>query len=58
MHGQTARVQPAGGVVDIDQRRAGRRPVFNPTMVAAVNLDQLAQAVAAAARLVDLGRTL
>ncbi len=56
--GEMDRHDAAGGVVDIDQRRAGRHPVFKPTMVAAVNLNRLAQVVAAAARLVDLGRTL
>ena len=56
--GEMDRHDAAGGVVHIDQRRAGRCPFLEPTMVAAVDLDQLAQAVAAAARLVDLGRTL
>jgi hypothetical protein len=48
--------QLAGGVVNIDQQRARRRAVFEPPMIAAVDLDQLAIAGPAMARLVDLRR--
>ena len=45
--------QPAGRVVDEDQQRAGRPAVLEPAVLAAVDLHQLAQAVAAVAGLVD-----
>ncbi|CAB5291688.1 hypothetical protein IST455A_04270 [Burkholderia multivorans] len=50
--------QPAGRVVDVHQQRALRRPILEPRMLAAVDLDQLAQARASRPRLVDLRRTL
>jgi len=46
--------QPPGRVVDVDQQRAARSAVLEPGMLAAVDLDQLAQAGAAKARLVGL----
>jgi hypothetical protein len=36
--------EPAGRVVDVDQQRAGWRAVFKPAMVAAIDLDQFADA--------------
>jgi hypothetical protein len=50
--------QPAGGVVDEHQQRAHRSPVLEPGVVAAIDLDELAQAGSPVARLVDLGRAL
>jgi hypothetical protein len=35
--------QSAGGIVDEHQKRAGCRPIFEPAMVRAVDLDQLAK---------------
>jgi len=34
--------QSAGGVIDEHQKRAGWRPVLEPAMVRAIDLDQLA----------------
>ncbi|MCY1301281.1 hypothetical protein D9M70_508840 [compost metagenome] len=48
--------QPPGRVIDVDQQRARRRPVLEPAVVAAIDLDQLAEAGAAVPRLVHLGR--
>jgi len=48
--------QLTGGVVDVDQQRAGWRAVLEPAVVAAVDLDQLAITRAPVPRLVDLGR--
>jgi hypothetical protein len=50
--------QPAGGVVDENQQRAVHITLLEPGVVAAVDLDQLADARPAIARLVDLGRAL
>ena len=50
--------QPAGRVVDEDEQRARRAAVFEPGVVAAIDLDELAQAGAAVARLVDRGSAL
>lgn len=44
--------QPAGSVVDESQQRAGRPAILKPGVLGAVNLHQLANAVAAPARLV------
>jgi hypothetical protein len=41
--------QSAGGVIDEHQKRAGRRPIFEPAMVRAVDLDQFAEMLAACA---------
>ncbi len=49
---------PAGGIVDIDQQRAGWRALLKPAVIAAVNLDQFAIAGAPVTRLVDLRRAL
>ena len=35
--------QPAGRIVNEDQQRAGITPVLKPTVVAAINLDQLSE---------------
>src|ERR1700726_5232683 len=45
--------QSAGGVIDEHQKRAGRRPIFEPAMVRAVDLDQLAEMLTAMTRLLD-----
>src|ERR1700680_2404112 len=45
--------QSAGGVIDEHQKRAGRRPIFEPAMVRAVDLDQFAEMLAAIPRLLD-----
>src|SRR3984893_2482381 len=45
--------QSAGGVIDEHQKRAGRRPIFEPAMVRAVDLDQLAKMLTTIARLLD-----
>src|SRR5690349_19801355 len=50
--------QLAGGVVDKYQQRARWRAVFEPRVVAAVDLDQFASAGSTVARLVDLGGAL
>jgi len=50
--------QPAGGVIDKHQQRAGQRALLKPPMIAAVDLDQLGQARSTIPRLVDPGRTL
>ena len=50
--------QSARRVVHIHQQRAGRRPFLEPSMVAAVDLDQFAQTRPPCPRLVDLRRTL
>ena len=50
--------QPAGGVVDEDQQTAHRSAIFEPTMLGAVDLDQLADAVASIPGLVDLAAAL
>ncbi|MBP0625407.1 hypothetical protein J8I82_37065 [Cupriavidus sp. LEh25] len=49
---------PAGGVVDIDQQRAGWGTLLKPAVIAAVDLDQFAIAGAPVPRLVDLRRPL
>jgi hypothetical protein len=41
-HGEVQLHQPAGGIVHIHQQRALRRPVLEPPMLAAVDLDQFA----------------
>ncbi len=50
--------QPARRVVDVHQQRTRRRAFLEPAMVAAVDLDQLAQTCAPRTRLVDLRWTL
>ena len=50
--------QPAGGVIDIDHQGAGRPAVLEPRMVAAIDLDQLANTVPAVTRLINLCRAL
>src|SRR3981081_808829 len=45
--------QSAGGVIDEHQKRAGCRPIFEPAMVRAVDLDQLAEVLTAMTRLLD-----
>jgi hypothetical protein len=50
--------QAAGRIVDEHQQRAGRRALLEPAVIAAIDLDQLAQARTAVPRLVDLGRAL
>jgi hypothetical protein len=45
--------QPAGGVIDEHQKRAGRRPIFEPAMVRTVDLDQLADMFTTMSRLLD-----
>src|ERR1700682_742078 len=45
--------QSASGVVDEHQKRAGRRPIFEPAMVRTVDLDQLADMLTTMARLLD-----
>src|SRR5260370_31500798 len=45
--------QSARGVVDVDEQRALRTTVFEPPVLGTVDLDQLAQTVAAAARLLN-----
>ena len=44
--------EPSGGVVDVHEQRAVRSSVLEPVVLAAVDLDQLAQALAAKAGLV------
>src|ERR1700729_2532054 len=46
--------QAACGVIDIDQRRALRRPVLEPRVFAAIDLDQFANARASRPRLLHL----
>jgi hypothetical protein len=46
-------LQPAGGVINEHQKRAGRRPIFEPAMVRTVDLDQLADMLTTMARLLD-----
>jgi len=48
--------QPAGGVIDVHQQRAGRRAVLEPRVITAIDLHQLTQTRAPVARLVHLGR--
>src|ERR1700679_867341 len=48
--------QSARGVVNVDQRRARRRSVLKPTMIAAVDLDEFAKASSATPWLLDLRR--
>jgi hypothetical protein len=48
--------QPARGVVDEHQQRAADITLLEPGVVAAVDLDQFAQAGAAVARLVNRKR--
>src|ERR1700752_3061995 len=43
--------QPAGGIVNIDEQGAARPTTLEPPMLRPVDLDQLAQAVAAIPRL-------
>jgi hypothetical protein len=50
--------QIARRVVDVDQQRAARPTAFEPRVVAAVDLDELAVALAAIPRLVRLGYAL
>ena len=45
--------QPADGIVDEHQQRAGFAPVLEPAVLAAVDLDQLAQRVPPGAGLVE-----
>src|ERR1700736_6751285 len=45
--------QSAGGVINEHQKRAGRRPIFEPAMVRTVNLDQLAKMLTTMARRLD-----
>ena len=52
--GQVQGHQAAGRVVNKHQQRAGRRALLKPAMIAAVDLDQLAQARTPISRLVDL----
>ncbi len=46
------RHQAAGGIVHEHQKRAGRAAILEPAVLAAIDLDQLAQVLAAMARLV------
>jgi hypothetical protein len=48
----------AGGVVDADEERARRAAILEPSVLAAVDLDELAEAVAPVARLVGLAQPL
>jgi hypothetical protein len=50
--------QPAGGVVDEHQQGARRRSLLEPGVITAIDLDQLTQAVAAVAWLMNLGSAL
>jgi hypothetical protein len=50
--------QTAGRVINKHQQRAGRCTLFKPAMIAAVDLNQLAQARTTISRLVDHGWTL
>ena len=34
--------KPTGGMVDVEQKRAARRPVFKPAVIAVIDLDQFA----------------
>ena len=43
----------AGGIVDEDQQSAGLTTVFEPAVLAAVDLDQLTVALASETRLVE-----
>ncbi len=45
---------PASRVIDVDQQRAGWRPVLEPAVIAAIALDQFALAGTAIPELVDL----
>src|SRR5579862_3969755 len=49
--------ESAGGVVDIDKGCAHRRAIFEPAMLAAIDLNQLTQARSTRTRLLDLGRS-
>ncbi|SOZ34500.1 transposase [Cupriavidus taiwanensis] len=49
---------PADGVVDINEQRAGRRAFLKPAVIAAINLNQFAIAGAPITRLIDLERAL
>ncbi|ANY82279.1 hypothetical protein BB934_28560 (plasmid) [Microvirga ossetica] len=44
--------QPAGGIVNVDQKRAGWAAILKPGVLGAVDLDEFADAVAPVARLV------
>ena len=55
---EVQRHQPAGCIVDEHQQRAGRRPFLELAVIAAIDLDQLAQACAAVSRLVEFRRPL
>jgi len=46
--------QPTRGVVDEHQQRAGRPPILEPAMLAAVDLDEFAKAFAPQPRLMKL----
>src|ERR687894_782004 len=43
--------QPAGGIIDEDEQRAGVGAILEPALRAAVDLDELAQGLAAQPRL-------
>ncbi len=49
--------QATGGAVDVDQEGARRRTILEPAMIAAINLDQLAEASSAITWLVHLRRS-
>ena len=44
---------PTGRVVDEDKQRTGVTPLFEPAMVAAIDLDQLAEGLTAQSRLME-----
>jgi hypothetical protein len=48
--------QSAGGIVDIHQCGTSRRPILEPMMLAAIDLDELAEACTSLSRLLDLRR--
>jgi hypothetical protein len=36
--------EPAGGIINVHRQRTDRRPAFKPAVVAAIDLDQFADA--------------
>lgn len=46
--------ETAGGVIDVDEQRAGRRTLLEPAVITAVDLNQFTDAGAAIAWLIDL----
>ncbi len=55
---EVQRHQPSGRIVDEHQQRAGGRPLLEPAVIAAVDLDQFAITGPTVARLEDLRRAL